>query len=134
MGPRSEGRFYPNDHLTRLEIAKLLVSMKELKLEVVNDSLFLDVSQDHPDAAYVQAAINEGLLFAYPDGTFRPDVPISKMDAFNMLNNAGIIDSDEVVIDETPIKRAEFTLLLKEMKSYERRVKWLLNWDEGYKR
>ena len=81
---------------------------------------------------YIQTAIEEGLIQAFPDGTFRMNDPITVADAQNILYNNEIIDSDEVVVDTAPITRAEFALKLKEMATYSKRLDFLLDWEKGY--
>ena len=49
-----------------------------------------------------------------------------------MLNNSGVIDSEEVVINKEPIKRFEFALFFKQIRRYDQRVIYLTDWDEGY--
>ena len=71
------------------------------------------------------------VTFAYADGTFRPDNKVSVADAFKMLNNSGVIDSEEVIVNKEPIKRYEFALF-KQVRRYDQRVIYLMDWDEGY--
>ena len=93
---------------------------------------FLDIPKSDPDAGLISAAVDAGVTFAFADGTFRPNEKVSVADAFKMLNNSGVIDSDEVVVSKDPIKRYEFALFFKQVRRYDQRVNFLLNWDEGY--
>lgn len=130
---RADGLFYPDEDMTRLDLTKFLVDLFELPIGTVEYDLFLDLSVDNPDAGYVQAAVDEGLITSFPDGTFRPDGSLSYEDAFNALVNNGIIESEEVVIDPEPITRGEFALLLKQISGYSERVEYLLDWEQGYR-
>ena len=69
-----DGNFYPYRQVTRQYIAKLMVlATSEDTPEAPDSDLFSDVSQTHPFAAYIKLAVESGLIFAYPDGTFKPD-------------------------------------------------------------
>ena len=132
LDPKLDGLFHPNDTLSRLDMTKFLVKQKKAPVEQLSYDPFLDVPVTHPAAPEIQAAVNSGLMVAYPDGTFKPDLPVTKADAFSILNNNNIIDSDELVLDDSPITRAEFAEMLKQVRRYDRRVKLLLDWDQGY--
>ena len=49
---------------------------------------FTDVTSGHWAAEVVSFAAEEGWVSGYPDGTFRPDAPVSRAEAVKILNHA----------------------------------------------
>ena len=43
-----------------------------------------------------------------------------------------MIDSEDVVVSKKPIKRYEFALYFKQVRRYDQRVNYLMDWDQGY--
>lgn len=129
---KSQDMFYPEESVTRREMTKFLVNFLGIQTNPVNYAPFLDVSLGDDDAPVIQAAIDEGLIVAYPDGTFRPDQPVSVADAITALKNNDIIETDDISIDTTPVTRAQFAELLTKMPNYEQRVNYLVDWEQGY--
>lgn len=81
----SDGTFKPNTTINRAEFLKIL-------LEATNQtgqstSCFPDV-QDQWFAPYVCTAKSLGIVSGYPDGTFKPEQPISFVEAAKILNLA----------------------------------------------
>ena len=128
-----DNNFYPLEFVTREYITKVIVlALDEFVAETVEDDLFLDVPKDHPYAKYIQAGISSGVVFAFPDGSFRPERPMTLSEAVYMLSNAGIIDYEEVEDDDTYVTRAELAEFLAYTAKYERRIEALINWETGY--
>ncbi|OGC33868.1 hypothetical protein A2311_02805 [candidate division WOR-1 bacterium RIFOXYB2_FULL_48_7] len=74
--------------VTRGEIATWIVKAADLRLPAVTKDPFNDVKQDDPVAPYAQAVVEWGIMKAYPDGTFRPNSPVSREEGnklFKML-------------------------------------------------
>lgn len=70
---------------------------EHLKLAPADESIALpaDVSADSPYAAPIRALIERHILDGYPDGTFRPDQPITKQEAGYVLARfLGFADGD----------------------------------------
>ncbi|MEC8677547.1 MAG: S-layer homology domain-containing protein [Candidatus Margulisiibacteriota bacterium] len=129
---RDDGLFHPEDEMTRREVTLAIAKQQKLEAKELQYDPFLDIPKSDPDAGLISAAVDAGVTFAFADGTFRPNEKVSVADAFKMLNNSGVIDSDEVVVSKEPIKRYEFALFFKQVRRYDQRVNFLLNWDEGY--
>lgn len=131
-----DGNFNPKKQVTREYIAKLLVlanGTDASALPKVTDGLFTDVPANHPFAPYIQAAIQSGLMFAYPDGTFKPSQPLSLSESVFLLSNAGIIAYQEVdSTQDNYISRSELAEFLAYSPEYEKKIQNLINWDKGY--
>ena len=78
------GYFEPQRAITRGEFA-LLISRFFTHVPAVSTSLFTDI-----DGHFAQEAINAvtamGLITGYPDGTFRPNEPITRAEAAALIN------------------------------------------------
>lgn len=88
---RDEGIFAPDDILTRAEFTKIALKSigEEIDLnEEVKKAPFDDVPLYSWYAAYIKRAKEIGLIHGYPDGTFRPNQPIIKVEAIKILMNA----------------------------------------------
>ncbi len=85
---RSKGVFSPDDILTRAEFTKIALNAigEEVDpLENVEDSPFFDVALYAWYTPYIKRAKKLGLIKGYPDGSFKPDDPINKVEAVKML-------------------------------------------------
>jgi hypothetical protein len=130
---KDDGLFYPEEEMTRRDVTLAIAKQKKLKpKEDLGYDPYLDLKRTDPDAGLISAAIDEGIVYAFSDGTFRPNAKVSVADAFKMLNNSGVIDSEEIVVDKAPIKRYEFALFFKEVRRYDQRVLYLMDWSQGF--
>jgi hypothetical protein len=131
-----DGKFYPHNYVTRQYVTKLMVlSNIDVELpEKVETDLFLDVSADHPYALFVSAAIQNGLMFAYPDGTYKPEQPLTLSETILLMTSAGLIDDVEIDEDEYPgyVTRAQLAEFLAYSPQFEIKIERLINWDTGY--
>jgi len=73
-----EAEFKLEASITRGELATWLVKASGLPLPKVDRDVALDIKRDHPLAPFVKAAIDWEFLKLFPDGTFRPNVPVTK--------------------------------------------------------
>jgi hypothetical protein len=80
--------FRPNDEVTRAEFAKMIVTAMELDLPLNPTSSFSDVSQGYWALTYIETAKQEGIISGYPDGTFRPNQPITRAEIAKMIAEA----------------------------------------------
>ncbi|WP_066633967.1 S-layer homology domain-containing protein [Desulfolucanica intricata] len=82
-----DGSIQPEKTITRAEFAAIVV--RELNLGdnfTAADTKFTDVSADsHWAGGYINVAVGQGILKGYPDGTFKPDAPVTYAEAATML-------------------------------------------------
>jgi hypothetical protein len=129
----SDNKFYPTRFVTRDYITKIIVlALDETISDSVTDDVFVDVPKNHPYAKYIQAGISTGVVFAFPDGSFRPDRPLTLSEAVYMLSNAGVIDYEEVDEEDKYVTRAELAEFLAYTAKFERRIETLIEWEVGY--
>lgn len=129
---KDDGLFHPDEEMTRRDVTLAIAKQRNIEPKVLDYDPFLDVPKSDPDAGIISAAVDAGITFAFADGTFKPEEKVSVSDAFKMLNNAGVIDSEDVVVSQAPIKRYEFALYFKQIRRYDQRVIYLMDWDQGY--
>jgi len=127
----ADGNFYPNRQVTRRYIARTIVKLKKIAIEANTTPIFSDVTSADPDAGYIQAAIENGIVFAYPDGTFKPDQPLTMSEALFLLNNAGIIDETQSGNTQF-ISRKELAQYIAYTPKYELQIERLIDWEKGY--
>jgi CubicO group peptidase (beta-lactamase class C family) len=72
-----DGRFHPDDAVTRAEYAKLVCTALGVEPNAVIADPFKDVTSAHWAAGYVTAAVRKGWLTGYPGGLFKPEEPVS---------------------------------------------------------
>ncbi len=129
----ADENFHPNDPVTRMFVAKMMVNAKKYPAPKVKAPLFSDVPANYPDAGYIQAAIENGLIFANPDGTFQPNQPLTMADIIFYLSNAGMVDEQEIEDPNKIPTRKELARFLAESPRYERQIEGLIDWNRGYK-
>lgn len=131
-----DGNFYPFKPVTRQYIAKLMLLASGASTDIlpeVTDSLYTDVPKEHPFAEYIQAAVEAGLIFAFPDGSFKPEQSLSLSEAVFLLSNAGVIAYQDIDSENSgPISRNQLAEFLAYSPEFELRIEDLINWDSGY--
>lgn len=133
LSGEEDGNFYPDKKVTREYVTKLMVDADdELELALVRDDVFDDVPSDHPYAKYISTAVNNGLIFAFPDGTFKPAQALTMSEIVFLLSSAGIIDAQEVEDENKVLNRSELAEFLAYTPFYERKIERLINWKVGY--
>ncbi len=88
---RSKGIFAPDDILTRAEFTKIALKSigEEINIyEEIENIPFVDVPLYAWHIPYIKRAKEMGLIKGYPDGTFRPDDPINRVEAIAILMRA----------------------------------------------
>jgi len=74
-----DGRFSPDDPLTRAAAVKIGVGASEWAVRSVRRaSPFPDLAASHWSTPFVTPALDEGLVLGFDDGTFRPDAPLTR--------------------------------------------------------
>ena len=79
-----EHKFAPDAPVTRAEFAVMAARFANLDYEGGN--IFDDVPNGHWAYSYINAAANAGWVEGYPDGSFRPDEPISRAEVVRLVN------------------------------------------------
>lgn len=82
-----QGRFSPDQAITRAEFAAIVVRGLGLKL-AEGSSSFSDVAGDAWYSDAVHTAYSSGLISGYQDGTFRPDSLITREEAMTIIARA----------------------------------------------
>jgi len=85
-----DGRFRPDEEMSRLEMIMMIVSCKNLQPEVSGNQTYFTDSSDIPYWALssVNAARENGIISGYPDGTFRPWQAVSRTEMAVILDRA----------------------------------------------
>ena len=83
-----DGSFRPEAALTRAEWVALLGEAAGLSPLPAGEGPFGDVPAGHWAASWVQAAYAAGWVSGYPDGSFRPDAPVTRAEATAVLDKA----------------------------------------------
>ena len=73
-----DGSYGPNDYVTRAQMAAFLVKALHLNKQPCTTKPFVDVPTDAWYCPYVQALKSAGIVKGYPDGTYRPDVVVTR--------------------------------------------------------
>lgn len=104
-----DGRFGPDDPLTRAEAAKLTVQVAGLPPRATGNSLPLtDVPQGHWGAGWISAAVDRALLPGYQDGSFHPDEPITRTELAALVLLATRMPTDRLpAVDLTDVDPGE---------------------------
>lgn len=86
----SKGEFRLEASITRGELATWLVKSADLPLPEVTQDVCVDIKRNNPFAAYYKAAIDWNLIALYPDGTFRPEAPVTKEESERLFKVLGV--------------------------------------------
>lgn len=90
------GMFYPNQPMTRGELARLL---SQFVPEAQPRQIFFDVPVSHPICAAVCGTAAYGLFSGYPDGGFHPDNQLTRAEAAVIFNKLVKRTPDHGTID-----------------------------------
>lgn len=93
---KEEGKFYPNDSITREEFVKMLVSAFSMKL-VNEDISFEDVSEDDWSYDYIKTACIAGITKGVSETRFGKEDNILRQDICVMINR--LFDITDVSIE-----------------------------------
>ncbi|HLO52253.1 MAG TPA: S-layer homology domain-containing protein [Kamptonema sp.] len=84
----SDGTFRPAAPLTRAEFASLMVGAFGNSPEVQKAVTFKDVPKNHWAWQFIQTVSKKRFFSGYPDGTFRPEQPILRVEAITVIASA----------------------------------------------
>lgn len=86
-----DGTFKPNADLARAEAIRSIVTGAGWKLSTNPTQTFTDVPKSHPDFAYVQTALEHGVIAPASSGKFNPQATATRADisimVFNMIQD-----------------------------------------------
>ena len=81
-------KFEPSKAATREEVAYALAKAYDVKADTAKDVVFKDADQISPWAVQsVQALVQAGYIKGHPDGSFKPDAPITRAEVVTLLEN-----------------------------------------------
>jgi len=85
-----DGTVHPDKYISRLEVTAILTKVAELPLP--EDLTFLTAFTDYEDIpdwgkAFVGTVVDVGLMNGYPDGSFRPNEYITRVEAITILDS-----------------------------------------------
>ncbi|MFS1510876.1 S8 family peptidase [Chengkuizengella sp. SCS-71B] len=83
-----DGRFLPNENITRAEAITMVVRAMELNGEEPASSPFIDISSENWAYKPIFLASQAGLINGYTDGTFAPNDNLSRVEAAKIIANA----------------------------------------------
>lgn len=84
-----DNTFRPTENVTRAQFAKMLVEALGLKLNNSSISLYFpDLAETHWANNYIRIAVDNGIINGYPDGTFKPDNPVTYAESMAMILRA----------------------------------------------
>ena len=81
----ADGTFRPGAAVTRAQMAKLLVTTMQWGIINPPQGRFTDVATDSWAYPYVETAAARGAVWGFLDGSFEPNIPVSRSDALRMV-------------------------------------------------
>jgi len=78
-----DGRFRPNEPVTRAEFATLAAHFDNLAL--TDENKFSDVPASHWAVKYINSAAVKGWITGYTDGTFKPEANITRAEVVTLV-------------------------------------------------
>jgi hypothetical protein len=92
----SDGTFKPDKPITRGEFAVALA--KQMNLLPDNNTHLSDLN-GYPDYNLINALVKEEIITGYPDGTFKPNKPITRAEMVAIIIKSLGINDNKVMID-----------------------------------
>ena len=102
-----DGTFRPTANITRAEFAAMVVRFENISTAGSKD--FTDLQKDHWAYEVIQKAAQAGWISGYPDGSFKPDQPISRAEVVTITNRMLNRFADEDFVDHNLDKIINFT-------------------------
>ncbi len=84
----SDGRFRPNDPITRAQVTKMVVLGKGWDLINPAQPDFIDVRTNHWAYSFIETALAQGIVNGYSDSTFHPNELVNRAQFSKMLTLA----------------------------------------------
>ena len=111
-----DGTFKPDKKLTRAEFASVIARFA--KLDTTKKTSFSDVSGEHWAKDYIDNAISHDWMGGYPDGTFKPNQPITRAEIVTVINKLINRVPDKAAIDADSANETKFKDLQKTYWAY----------------
>ncbi len=102
-----DGTFRPTANITRAEFAAMVVRFENIS--AAGSKTFTDLQKDHWAYEVIQKAAQAGWISGYPDGSFKPDQPISRAEVVTITNRMLNRFADEDFVDHNLDKIINFT-------------------------
>jgi hypothetical protein len=80
-----DGTFRPERTLSRAELCTLLIRAKGISAKAPGRPPFSDVSVGHWAAGFIKESADMQLVNGYPDGTFKPNNPLTRAETVKIL-------------------------------------------------
>lgn len=112
----TEERFAPDRPITRAELVVTAVRFMEHRRGTAS---FTDVAETDWYYPEISAAASRGWIGGYPDGTFRPNVPITRAQAAAVINRLLDRRADEDFLENRPAGLQSFPDALPGYWAYE---------------
>ena len=96
-----DGSFRPENNITRAEFVTL-VARFFAAADGSGAMPYSDVPNGHWAVEHIMSGYNAGIILGYPDGTFRPEAPISRAEAITLINrllNRYVESADDMLSD-----------------------------------
>ena len=110
-----DGNFMPRADITRAEFAAMATRFADISS---GSKTFTDVAKDHWAYDVIQKAAEAGWISGYPDGSFKPDQPITRAEVVAITNRMLNRFADEAYVDAHQDKILQFKDMNKGMWSY----------------
>ncbi len=96
-----DGLFKPNRNISRAEFATMLVKGFNLNCgDMPRDTMFTDVPRNNWANPAIAKAVDEDLLKGYPNHKFRPNAPVTRVEALTSIAKGMTCDIDKCKADE----------------------------------
>jgi hypothetical protein len=95
-----DGFFRPNRNISRAEFATMLVKGFNMSPDHASGSSFKDVPAHNWASGAISKAVNEDLLAGYPNGTFKPHSPVTRVEALSTIAKGMTCDMDQCKADD----------------------------------
>lgn len=102
-----DGTFRPTANITRAEFAAMVVRFENIS--TAGSKTFTDLQKDHWAYEVIQKAAQAGWISGYPDGSFKPDQPITRAEVVTITNRMLNRFADEDFVDHNLDKIINFT-------------------------
>ena len=95
-----DGYFKPNKDISRAEFATMLVKGFNMNYDYSRTNQFKDVGANNWANAAIAKAVDEDLLKGYPNHTFKPNAPVTRVEALTSISKGITCDIDSCKAEE----------------------------------